>query len=337
MRDLWETRVALETGTYLSDLVVTNPAHSDGLNAADAHMRLIKATAKNTFPNLTGAVTATQADLNGVAALTTTVNTTGVSMVADAGVFFKTSGDGFVNTLAGDIDVKLQGTIAATFQRTGGANFFKSNGNIEAVGGTLKGGGMAPIGSIIIWPSNTLPPTDEGVWAWCNGSTASRTTYATAYARLGTTYGAGDGSTTFTLPDYREVVLTGRATMGGAAGRNILNFTNTIKDTLSAWFGEALHVITGGELPAHRHGAYLIDPGHTHGGVLVSTNSYSSPGGATAVTQSANGGATASSLTGATVHATDDNALNATSVTGASNPMSLVQPTQPTNYIIRLA
>ena len=54
----------LETGSYISDLVVTNPVATDPVSRADDHMRLIKATIKNTFPNITGPVTLTQDNLN---------------------------------------------------------------------------------------------------------------------------------------------------------------------------------------------------------------------------------------------------------------------------------
>lgn len=56
--------MALETGTYIDDLVATNPASTDALSAADDHIRLIKSTLKATFPNITGPVTGTQAILN---------------------------------------------------------------------------------------------------------------------------------------------------------------------------------------------------------------------------------------------------------------------------------
>ena len=54
----------LESGSYISDLVVTNPVATDPVSRADDHMRLIKATIKNTFPNITGPVTLTQDNLN---------------------------------------------------------------------------------------------------------------------------------------------------------------------------------------------------------------------------------------------------------------------------------
>ena len=56
--------MALENGTYVNSLVASNPASTDGIAQADDHIRLIKSTIKNTFPNVTGAVTATQAQLN---------------------------------------------------------------------------------------------------------------------------------------------------------------------------------------------------------------------------------------------------------------------------------
>jgi len=59
--------MALETATFINGLVATNPVSTDGLAQADDHLRLIKATIKATFPNITGAVTVTQADLNAVA------------------------------------------------------------------------------------------------------------------------------------------------------------------------------------------------------------------------------------------------------------------------------
>lgn len=69
--------MALETGTYISDLVVTNPTATDPKAEGDDHVRLIKSTVKATFPNITGAVTATQVELNtldGITASTAELN-----------------------------------------------------------------------------------------------------------------------------------------------------------------------------------------------------------------------------------------------------------------------
>ena len=70
--------MALETGTYINSLNAANPAATDGLSQADDHLRLLKSTIKNTFPNVDGAMTATEVELNvldGVTATTSELNT----------------------------------------------------------------------------------------------------------------------------------------------------------------------------------------------------------------------------------------------------------------------
>lgn len=56
--------MSLESATYINGLVTANPLGSDPLSDADGHLRLLKSVIKATFPNITGAVTATQAQLN---------------------------------------------------------------------------------------------------------------------------------------------------------------------------------------------------------------------------------------------------------------------------------
>lgn len=62
-----------------------------------------------------------------------------------------------------------------------------------------------PAGFVAAWPGNTPP---DG-WLVCNGATISRTTYANLFAAIGTTYGSGNGSTTFKLPDFQGNFLRG--------------------------------------------------------------------------------------------------------------------------------
>ena len=69
--------MALESASFIDGLNASNPTSTDGLGQADDHIRLIKNTIKQTLPNLTGPVTATQAELNvldGVAVSTTDLN-----------------------------------------------------------------------------------------------------------------------------------------------------------------------------------------------------------------------------------------------------------------------
>ena len=87
-------------------------------------------------------------------------------------------------------------------------------------------------------------------WLICNGNLISRTTYADLFAVIGTTYGVGDGSTTFSLPD-----LKGRVPVG-------LDSSQSDFDALGEIGGEKTHALVEAELAAHNHD--ITDPGHTH-------------------------------------------------------------------------
>ncbi|MEY4429858.1 MAG: hypothetical protein RLZZ182_2547, partial [Pseudomonadota bacterium] len=67
--------MALETGTYISDLVATNPTATDLRSEGDNHLRLIKSTIKATWPNVSGAVTPTHTVLNYMVGVTSAVQT----------------------------------------------------------------------------------------------------------------------------------------------------------------------------------------------------------------------------------------------------------------------
>lgn len=64
---------------------------------------------------------------------------------------------------------------------------------------------LVPSGSVTLFAASTVPSG----WLECNGAAVSRTTYAALFAIIGTTWGAGDGSTTFTLPDLRGEFVRG--------------------------------------------------------------------------------------------------------------------------------
>jgi len=66
-------------------------------------------------------------------------------------------------------------------------------------------GGLAQVGDVKFVPYETVPSG----WLECNGAAVSRTTYADLYAKIGTSHGQGDGTTTFNIPDYRGRFLRG--------------------------------------------------------------------------------------------------------------------------------
>ena len=79
----------------------------------------------------------------------------------------------------------------------------------------------------------------------CDGSAVSRTTYADLFAVLSTTWGAGDGSTTFNLPSMARKVSVG----SGGTG------TSTLANTVGSTGGEETHTLTSAEMPVHNHSA----------------------------------------------------------------------------------
>ena len=113
-------------------------------------------------------------------------------------------------------------------------------------------------------PTGTLAATARSSapagWLLCDGAALSRTTYAALFEAIGTAYGAGDGSTTFNVPDLR-----GRVPVGddGAAGRLAAN------DARGQSGGAETVALTEAQLPAHDH-AYTIvgtnSTAHGHAG-----------------------------------------------------------------------
>ena len=79
-----------------------------------------------------------------------------------------------------------------------------------------------PIGTVIDFAGSTVPAG----YLECDGSAVSRTTYALLFAVLGTTWGTGDGSTTFNLPDFRGRVSigAGTGTAGGATAHAMADY-----------------------------------------------------------------------------------------------------------------
>lgn len=97
-----------------------------------------------------------------------------------------------------------------------------------------------PAGIVLPFAGSTAP---QG-YLLCDGSAVSRTDYADLFTAIGTVYGAGDGESTFNLPD-----LSGRVVLGVSQSH-----------ALGTTGGEATHVLTEQELPAHSHTV----PAHGH-------------------------------------------------------------------------
>jgi microcystin-dependent protein len=102
-------------------------------------------------------------------------------------------------------------------------------------------------GTIKDWPSNTIP----NGWLECGGQAVSRTTFAALFAVIGVTYGVGNGSTTFNLPDLRGRVTAGKDDMGGLIADRLVGGAPEGVDgaMLGAVGGHKVHQLTIGEAP----------------------------------------------------------------------------------------
>jgi microcystin-dependent protein len=87
-------------------------------------------------------------------------------------------------------------------------------------------------------------------WLMCAGQAVSRSDYSALFTALGTTYGAGDGSTTFNLPDLRGRVPAGVDNMGGSAASRLTSTVLSASNTLGATGGAQTHTLVVGEIPA---------------------------------------------------------------------------------------
>lgn len=109
-----------------------------------------------------------------------------------------------------------------------------------------------PMGKIEFLPYDEVP----NGYIYAAGQAVSRTTYAALFAKIGTSYGAGNGTTTFNVPDYRGVALFGKDNMGGTAANRLTAAGSGIN-------GNVVGAMGGSQFSQqHTHGA--IDAGHSH-------------------------------------------------------------------------
>jgi microcystin-dependent protein len=178
---------------------------------------------------------------------------------------------------------------------------------------------VIPLGGLIPYLGTSAP---NSRFALPFGQAISRTTYATLFSLVSTTYGVGDGSTTFNIPDLRGRVPAGLDNMGGSAANRLTNAGSGITGTTNGATGGAETVtLTTAQLPAHNHP--VTDPGHTH--TVPSTPILQ--GASAAATGIGGGGTTttSSATTGITV-----------GNTGSGNAVNNAQPTIVLPYILRV-
>jgi microcystin-dependent protein len=161
------------------------------------------------------------------------------------------------------------------------------------------------------------------------GQAISRTTYSTLFAIVTTTYGPGDGSTTFNIPDLRGRIVAGKDDMGGsAASRLTSTYFGTNASSLGAVGGSESHTLTTAQLAPHVHSNSLADGGHVHGGGQAGgQNAFGGTNSAIQVGWFGGAGSTNSATTGITI-------TNASA--GGGSAHNNTQPTIVLNKLLRV-
>ncbi|MCK1742218.1 tail fiber protein [Bradyrhizobium sp. 139] len=176
-----------------------------------------------------------------------------------------------------------------------------------------------PVGGVIDFTGSTTPNSS---FVFPAGQAISRSTYATYFSLVGTTYGSGDGSTTFNAPD-----LTGRviAMKEASATRLTSSYFGGNSTTLGATGGLESHTLTTAQLASHSHANSLSDPGHSHPVTIPSNSGNTGGGGAFGNIP------TSSNTSSATTSITITNAS-----AGSGNAHNNTQPTIILNKILRV-
>lgn len=172
-------------------------------------------------------------------------------------------------------------------------------------------GGGLPTGTVLTWLTDTAPTG----FLLCYGQAVSRTTYSSLFDVIGETFGSGDGSTTFNLPDTRGRVLAGTDDMGGSAANRLTSGNSHTATAIGATFGSEVHQLVTSEIPAHTHTIQKIANG-------------------TPNNQSISSGSTSGDADDGSSTWADQSNCRA-GPTGGDGSHNNVQPTITVNYIIK--
>lgn len=121
--------------------------------------------------------------------------------------------------------------------------------------------GVLPISSVLDYAGSSAPSG----FLLCFGQEVSRSDYAALFGVIGTTYGAGNGSTTFNVPDLRGSVTAGKDDMGGTDATRLSGFYGAVARILNGRLGTSSHTLNEAQIPAHSHTGFTdVQGAHSH-------------------------------------------------------------------------
>jgi len=172
---------------------------------------------------------------------------------ADESTIVKDTGTGKLKVPSNGIGSnELASDASVDANRAVGTDHIKDNSVTAAKLNSAAVSVLMPTSTILPYAGSAAPTG----YFLCDGSAKSRTTYAGLFAIIGTTYGVGDGSTTFNIPDLRGRVIAGQDDMGGVSADRLTTAKSGINgDNLGASGGLEDHLLTAAQsgLPDHTH------------------------------------------------------------------------------------
>lgn len=147
------------------------------------------------------------------------------------------AGDTLSTVMVTNSNVTINNNLTSSNIQTNGITRIDYTGNMLNI--------LNFVGIVLPFAGSTAPTG----WLFCFGQPVSRTTFSVLFSVIGTTYGTGDGSTTFNLPDMRGRVVAGKDDMGGVTASRITSGISGINGTV---LGAA-----GGSERMHAHNHYI--------------------------------------------------------------------------------
>jgi hypothetical protein len=285
----------IETFNFIHDLVPTNPIHTDPLSAADAHLRGIKQTLQNTFPNLAGTVAATDVALSAAGAAFITPGT----LAIDAN---GTLASGILQiegiTTGSDVLIVNTGTASGApglaIQMTQGTTTtvpltLTSTGSLVALAAVSApsiqqaGNALLPAGVICMW-SGAISAVPAG-WHLCDGTNGTPNLLDRFVVAAGASLGVGafGGSTTSTAVTSTAGSHNHTGAVAPSGGFSVVLGTDA-QGNHSHGGSDQGHALTVDELPPHTHTYNVISDGGSgtsaggRGGPFAGTQTTNSTG-----------------------------------------------------------
>ena len=178
----------------------------------------------------------------------------GATIIANNSNYGVPGGDGKLKVPSNGIGSnELASDASVDANRAVGTDHIKDNSVTAAKLNSAAVSVLMPTSTVLPYAGASAPTG----YFLCDGSAQSRTTYAGLFAIIGTTYGVGDGSTTFNIPDLRGRVIAGQDDMGGSSANRLTNPASTINgingDGLGNVGGSETHQLTTAQMPSHSH------------------------------------------------------------------------------------